>query len=188
MSVLSFLAWTCAAFATMEGVAYASHRWIMHGFGWAWHASHHELRRKHSPQAINPFRRSRFEKNDLYGIVFSVLAMVCIGLGLSTSGTWALLLPVGCGITLYGISYCLLHDFLSHGRFGMLWKPRNAYLRAVVRSHHLHHACRERVGAVSFGFLVPMPKARRERLTTRQLAKTNPQAGRGCLPCQSRPS
>jgi beta-carotene 3-hydroxylase len=26
----------------MEGVAWAAHRYVMHGWGWGWHRSHHE--------------------------------------------------------------------------------------------------------------------------------------------------
>ena len=28
----------------MEGVAYVAHRWVMHGFGWFLHESHHRPR------------------------------------------------------------------------------------------------------------------------------------------------
>ena len=28
----------------MEMIAWASHKYVMHGFGWGWHRSHHEPR------------------------------------------------------------------------------------------------------------------------------------------------
>ena len=31
-----------AATLAMEGVAYVAHRWVMHGFLWSLHKSHHE--------------------------------------------------------------------------------------------------------------------------------------------------
>jgi beta-carotene 3-hydroxylase len=34
-----------ATVAAMEFVAWSSHKYVMHGFGWGWHASHHEARR-----------------------------------------------------------------------------------------------------------------------------------------------
>ena len=42
--------------AAMEGVAYAAHRWVMHGWGWFLHKSHHEP------------RTGAFELNDLYDV------------------------------------------------------------------------------------------------------------------------
>ena len=33
-----------AALAAMEGVAYVAHRWVMHGFLWGLHRSHHAPR------------------------------------------------------------------------------------------------------------------------------------------------
>ena len=45
------------SFVLMEGVAWAAHKYIMHGWGWGWHRSHHEP------------RRGALEKNDLYAVV-----------------------------------------------------------------------------------------------------------------------
>jgi hypothetical protein len=42
MDTLLAIAIVLAAAATMEFVAWASHKYIMHGFGWAWHRDHHE--------------------------------------------------------------------------------------------------------------------------------------------------
>ena len=41
----------------MEGFAWATHKYVMHSWGWGWHKSHHE---PHSGPV---------EKNDLYALV-----------------------------------------------------------------------------------------------------------------------
>ena len=57
----------------MEAVAWAAHKYIMHGWGWGWHKSHHE---EHD---------GPFEKNDLYAIVFAIVPIVPAGTGLPPS-------------------------------------------------------------------------------------------------------
>ncbi len=44
-----------ATLAGMEVFAWWAHKYVMHGWGWGWHKSHHEP------------RSGWFEKNDLYG-------------------------------------------------------------------------------------------------------------------------
>lgn len=58
-------------FILMEGVAWWSHRYVMHGRGWIWHRSHHEP------------RTGVFEANDLYAVVGSIA-----GIGLFALGWW----------------------------------------------------------------------------------------------------
>jgi len=50
-------------FLAMEGLAWWSHKYVMHGFGWAWHRDHHE-----------PHDRL-FEKNDLYALVGAAMSI-----------------------------------------------------------------------------------------------------------------
>ena len=57
------------AFVAMEGVSYAAHRWVMHGFGLGWHRSHH------APAT------SRFERNDLFPVCFSAVGVLLFALG-----------------------------------------------------------------------------------------------------------
>ncbi len=141
------------AFAAMEGVAYASHRWIMHGPLWVLHASHHRTKSE---------KDGPWEANDFFGFFFAAISMVLIALGWNGN---AALIWAGAGMAAYGAAYFLLHDILSHGRFGLRLKPRGPYLRAILRSHRVHHARRGKEGCVSFGFLVPLSAAalRRER-------------------------
>ena len=47
----------------MEWVAWFSHKYIMHGWGWAWHASHHRP------------RDGWFELNDLYAVVGAAISI-----------------------------------------------------------------------------------------------------------------
>ena len=74
-------------FATMELVAWAAHKYIMHGFGWGWHKSHHEP------------HEGLFEKNDLYAVVFSILAIGLFILG-STGYPVAGAIAAGLGLLL----------------------------------------------------------------------------------------
>jgi beta-carotene 3-hydroxylase len=127
-----------AVFFGMEGIAWATHRYVMHGGLWVLHASHHRE------------RHSWFELNDLFGFFFSFISM-----GLMLAGTLydAPLLWAGLGMLGYGLVYFLVHDVLVHRRVTHGFVPRNGYLRRIYQAHRLHHATHGRDGSVSFGFL-----------------------------------
>jgi beta-carotene 3-hydroxylase len=125
-------------FVGMEGLAWWMHRYLMHGPLWVLHESHHRP------------RQSRFERNDLFGVLFAVPSIVLIYLG--THGH-ALLLPVGVGMTAYGLAYFVFHDVVVHRRVRHSFVPKEGYLRHIVRAHLVHHRTLTRDGAVSFGFL-----------------------------------
>lgn len=127
----------------MEVVAATVHRYIMHGFGWRWHQSHHDE------------RTGLFEANDLYALVFAALSIALFVAG----RRFPLLWWVGLGMVVYGILYAILHDALVHRRFAFPKSPRSGYLKRLVQAHRLHHSVREREGAVSFGFLYAPPVA-----------------------------
>jgi beta-carotene 3-hydroxylase len=138
--------------ATMELVASGVHRFVMHGFGWHWHRSHHEG----SP--------GRFELNDVYALLFAGLSTALFVVGAHVPVLWW----VGVGMVVYGLGYVLLHDGLVHQRLPFLRPPRSGYLKRLVQAHRLHHAVREREGAVSFGFLYAPPiKQLRDQLRGR---------------------
>lgn len=133
--------------AAMEGVASLAHRYIMHGWGWSWHRSHHMP------------RRGWFETNDLYAVVFAALAIALIAWGAwGAAGCWPLQW-IGTGMTLYGVIYFLAHDGLVHQRWPFRYVPRRGYLRRLYLAHRLHHAVNGKEGAVSFGFLYAPPVA-----------------------------
>jgi beta-carotene 3-hydroxylase len=133
-----------ATIAAMEGVAWASHKYVMHGFGWAWHRDHHEPHDK------------PLEKNDRFALVGAAMSIAMfvlgsplpMGVGARAPGTL-----IGLGIVGYGIIYTLIHDGLVHQRY-FRWVPRRGYARRLVQAHKLHHATTSREGGVSFGFVL----------------------------------
>lgn len=139
------------AFAGMELVAILSHKYLMHGPLWIWHRSHHVP------------RNGVFELNDLFAVFFAALAIACIWLG--THGL-PLALPVGLGMTAYGLAYFLAHDVLVHGRLGVRLRPKRGYLRRIVEAHWVHHSVQTREGCVSFGFLWAPPMSTLSRQLT----------------------
>ncbi|MFV0643686.1 MAG: sterol desaturase family protein [Sphingomonadaceae bacterium] len=146
----------------MEGVAWASHKYIMHGFGWNWHRDHHE-----------PHDRV-MEKNDLFALVGAGMSISMFALGSPMimgpminapawwPGTW-----IGLGILFYGIIYTLVHDGLVHQRY-FRFVPRNGYARRLVQAHRLHHATIGKEGGVSFGFVLARDPAKLKAELQRQ--------------------
>lgn len=132
-----------AALVATEALAWAFHRFVMHGPGWRLHRSHH------AP------RDGAFEANDLYAAGFAggVVALAAAGRR-APALRWA-----AAGITGYGALYLLVHDAVVHRRFGNRWTPRSGYARRLHQAHRLHHAVATRNGAVSFGFLYAPPVA-----------------------------
>ncbi|SNT24781.1 beta-carotene 3-hydroxylase [Noviherbaspirillum humi] len=139
---LTHLLLVIATLLVMEFAVALFHRHVMHGFGWAWHASHHE-----------PRKASAWERNDLYAVVFTAAAIALFALGDPNGPVWW----IAFGITLYGLLYGLLHDVLIHRRLPLAWKPRNRYLQRLIAAHHMHHAVKTRENGVSFGFLYAPP-------------------------------
>lgn len=139
MTVALYTLVTLIAFVGMEGFAWAMHRYVMHGWGWGWHQSHHEP------------RTGWFEANDLYAVVFAVIAVGLFWVGALPGLRWVWF--VGLGVTLYGLMYAFVHDGLVHQRWPFQYMPKNGYALRLVQAHRLHHAVHGRDGAVSFGFL-----------------------------------
>ena len=144
MSAIAATLTVLATVLAMEGVAWASHKYVMHGFGWAWHRDHHEPHDK------------ALEKNDLYALVgagmsismFAIGSPLVMGEAAWEPGTW-----IGLGILGYGIIYSLIHDGLVHQRY-FRWVPRRGYAKRLVQAHRLHHATLGKEGGVSFGFII----------------------------------
>lgn len=125
----------------MEGFAWFAHRYVMHGFGWGWHRSHHEP------------HDDLLEKNDLYALVFAVVAVALFLLGADRPVVQA----IAWGVTIYGLLYFVVHDGLVHQRWPFRYVPHRGYAKRLVQAHRLHHAVRGRDHAVSFGFLYAPP-------------------------------
>ena len=126
----------------MEAAAWWLHRYVMHGWGWGWHRSHHEP------------RNGPFEKNDLYALVFTAISLAFFTF---LAELWAPFWWVGVGTVVFGLLYTLLHDGLVHQRLPFVRRARRGYLKRLIQAHRLHHAVRTREGAVSFGFLYAPP-------------------------------
>ncbi len=137
MSWLEIIAVVLAAVIGMEFWAWYAHKYIMHGWGWAWHRDHHEP------------HNNTLEKNDLFAVVFGTInaALYIYGALYSELVWW-----IALGITIYGLIYTLVHDGLVHQRYWR-WVPKRGYAKRLVQAHKLHHATIGKEGGVSFGFV-----------------------------------
>lgn len=136
------------SFVAMEAVSYLAHRFVMHGFGMGWHRSHHRR------------SQSRFEKNDLFPVVFAGVTILTMAAGATLPSLHVLSL-VGIGVTLYGACYGFVHDVYIHARLGRL--PKVGPLEWLKESHRIHHL----FGGEPYGMLLPVvPKALRRRAAT----------------------
>lgn len=129
-----------ATFLFWEFVAWFTHKYIMHGFLWIWHKSHHSVH-NHS-----------LEKNDWFAVVFSIPS---IGLFYYASIVKynPYLLAVGLGILCYGVFYMVFHDFIVHQRIKWRPKRKTKYLKRMINAHYIHHSKHSKEGCEAFGFL-----------------------------------
>ncbi|MBK5005899.1 MULTISPECIES: sterol desaturase family protein [Pseudomonas] len=126
----------------MEGVGTLAHKYIMHGWGWWLHRSHHEP------------HLGMLETNDLYLLALGLVAAALVAIG--KAGYWPLHW-VGGGVAAYGVLYVAAHDGLFHRHWPRKLRPVGRYLRRLHRAHRLHHAVKGREGSVSFGFFYAPP-------------------------------
>ena len=134
----------------MEWVAWASHKYIMHGWGWGWHRDHHEP------------HDNALEKNDLYAIVGAAMSISMFALGSEMvlgDAAWWPATWIGLGVMFYGIIYTLVHDGLVHQRY-FKYVPKSGYAKRLVQAHKLHHATIGKEGGVSFGFVLARDPAK----------------------------
>ena len=143
MTLLACFAIALAVIAAMEVVAIVAHKWVMHGFLWSLHRSHHEP------------RTGVFEKNDWFAVMGAVPSIILLVIG--TSQDLPVVTAIGAGITAYGAIYFGFHDVLVHRRIRHGWNPANRYLKRIVQAHRLHHVVESKEGTVSYGFLWAPP-------------------------------
>ena len=145
INIVAFL----GAFAFMEGFAWFTHKYIMHGFLWSIHKDHHK--KDHE---------SWWERNDLF---FLFYAAISIGLILCWKylSFWAGL-PVGAGIFAYGVTYFLVHDVFIHQRFKLFRRTDHRYARAIRKAHKVHHKHLGKEHGECFGMLLPPTKFLKE--------------------------
>ena len=127
-------------FVFMEFYAWFMHKYVMHGFLWVLHEDHHR------------YHESWLEKNDIFTLFFSSIAIVLLYYG--TTYAMPFVLSAGIGVTLYGVCYFLFHDVMFHRRIKFLkLKPGTRYLRRIINAHATHHQKFYQQQAVAFGFL-----------------------------------
>ncbi len=150
-AVLRFLLLTAAAFAVMEVASYVLHRWLLHGWLWRMHRSHHDPAHGHG---------DGLEWNDLFSLTFAALSMGLLWIG-RADPLASTAFPLGVGIAVYGLLYFVLHDLYAHGRLG----PKKTTIpaaQAVKRAHGRHHQSLAKAGQEPYGlFLFPPSFGRR---------------------------
>jgi beta-carotene 3-hydroxylase len=166
MTPIGLIALFLLTVALMEGFAYVMHRWVMHGPGWALHASHHRA------------RSGFWELNDLYFVIFAAPSILLLLGGVQLGwGDWAT--AVGAGIAGYGAIYLGFHDVVVHQRLPHRYVARSAYMKRIVQAHRLHHVVETREGNVSFGFLIaPAPEILKRQLASRNAGGLRAAKGR----------
>jgi beta-carotene 3-hydroxylase len=139
LSILFYIAIVVATFFIMEWVAWATHKYIMHGFLWTWHKSHHTV------------HDHTLERNDLFALVFSIPSIGFIVAGSELQLWW--LFSIGIGVACYGVFYVLFHDILVHRRVKINFRAQHPYLKRMIKAHYIHHQKHTKEGCEAFGFL-----------------------------------
>jgi beta-carotene 3-hydroxylase len=128
----------------MELVAWFLHKFVMHGFGWYLHEDHHR------------YTKGRFEKNDTFGLFFTILSFLLILTGFF--GGFDIRLPLGIGVAFYGFGYFLVHDTFFHKRIKIKYRPKSKYMKRVLNAHSFHHQKSKPHEGICFGFLYASKK------------------------------
>jgi len=131
---------TIGTFLFWEAVAWFSHKYIMHGFLWTWHKSHHTV------------HNHALEKNDLFAVVFSIPS-IFLFVYFSSVTYNPYMLAVALGILCYGLFYFIFHDIIVHQR--IRWRPvrKSKYLQRMIHAHYIHHSKHTKDNCEAFGFL-----------------------------------
>jgi beta-carotene 3-hydroxylase len=134
----------------MEGMAWLTHRFVMHGFMWYFHKDHHQ------PEP------GFFEKNDVFFLIYAIPSWLLIMFGMMNGNDYKMY--IGLGILMYGIGYFLVHDVLIHRRFKWFDKTDNFYFRAIRKAHKIHHKNINKEEGECFGMLmVPLKYFKSEK-------------------------
>ena len=139
MDILLYILVLLGTFIVMEGITWCTHKYVMHGFLWTLHESHHQP------------RHGVFERNDFFFLFYATIAMVLMYFG------WEQLdfrFWMGLGVTAYGFTYFMLHDVFIHRRGKWLDKLDNSYFRAMRKAHKVHHKKMGKEDGEEFGLLL----------------------------------
>ena len=126
-------------FVLMEGFAWFTHKYILHGPLWFLHKSHHRV------------NDHWWEWNDLVSLSYGLAAMLLFMYGIENTASWAI--GIGAGITLYGIFYFIFHDVIIHRRVKVKYSFSNKYILRLIRAHKIHHKHLQKEDSEAFGFL-----------------------------------
>lgn len=141
MSTSLTIATVVLTFLAMELVAWATHKYIMHGFLWKLHSDHHRKDHYHA-----------LERNDLFFLIFAIPSIILFYAGHKAGPqqpwTW-----IGLGILFYGMAYFIIHEIFIHQRIKLFRNTRNRYLLAIRRAHKIHHKHLTKHNGEYFGML-----------------------------------
>jgi len=129
-----------ATFVAMEGVAWLTHKYVMHGLCWFLHRDHHV---KESEGFL--------ERNDFFFLIFAIPGIICLALGSFYEADTALY--TGIGITVYGAAYFFVHEIFIHQRIKYFRNTDNWYFKAIRRAHKMHHKHTTKEDGECFGML-----------------------------------
>lgn len=142
-AIVSWLAVGTVSFVVMEPVTALVHRFVMHGPGIFLHRSHH--------RNVAHGDTAHLEANDAFPVMFAAIVMTGLALGFNIEAL-RVLVPIGVGITAYGLAYALVHDVHTHRRLGGTDGRPRPLLDRLAAAHRVHH---QRNGA-PYGMLLPM--------------------------------
>jgi len=141
-----------ASYFFMEFVAWSNHKYVMHGFLWKWHKDHH---RKDAQKSLpEKTEDKRFEKNDLFFLVYALPAILLMIVGFSIH--YYPIVYISIGITLYGFTYFVIHDIIIHKRIhvSFLEKDHSFFIKAIVNAHTAHHKPKNKQDFHNYGLLI----------------------------------
>lgn len=136
-----------AVIIAMEPWSRIVHERFWHKVLYRVHQTHHPAPNLKSPPTL-------FEANDIFSILHALPAIALLSWGLTTGTgvTGALAVGIGAGMSLYGMTYMVIHDGLAHGRLPVKFLMRWRWVRRIRAAHEIHH----RTGGAPYGlFLGP---------------------------------
>ncbi|MFK8137698.1 MAG: sterol desaturase family protein [Bdellovibrionales bacterium] len=139
--MLEFTVSFLGIFLAMEWIAWALHKFVMHGFLWNLHEDHH-----------TPPKDRWWQKNDFFAIIFAFPSFFAILFGNINSNM--ILSGLGYGIMAYGVIYFAVHEVIIHKRLTW-WNFNGWYWDAIRLAHQHHHSTNKKEGAINFGMLLP---------------------------------
>ena len=128
----------------MEFVAWATHKYLMHGLLWSLHKDHH---------VVN--KNNVLQKNDFFFLIFAIPSIILIYIGYEYNNICWL---IGTGIALYGLGYFIVHEIIIHQRLPFFKRSSNSYIKSIRMAHKVHHKTLGKHGASSFGMLIVAKK------------------------------